>query len=278
MKSARIFVLIGGDEIDARVDGGTPADARRVKRFEVVAGRPSHSLAVFGRMTVQRVKANPESGVMRGAHPQTQSIGVLRRPIRRVVLPLRFDDAPGIVRPAEIVRRGESAWLARHSAAGGGGLHGAKEPEARSNRHCVVKRRLLSRVGPSENEYGTQRQRLDALAASAARGAVVSHSSYSPSSVQIAAKCCGWLSLKSRFSVMSGHCSRDADVSARVTIGRMRSKKSRSVGSSPVKGSPCDTIECAGVVAVAGRHTRSCSMASGVPVASARSIRSFQRP
>ena len=56
-----------------------------------------------------------------------------------------------------------------------------------------------------------------------------------PAAAQISAKCCGWLSLKSRFSVMSGHCSRDADVSARVAIGRMRSKKSRSVGSSPVK-------------------------------------------
>ena len=51
---------------------------------------------------------------------------------------------------------------------------------------------------------------------------------------------------------MSGHCSRDVGRSARVAIGRMRSKKSRSVGSSPVNGSPCDTIECAGVVAVAG--------------------------
>ena len=106
-------VLIGGDEIDARGDCGAPAHARGVERREIVAGRPSHALAVFGRMTVQRVEANPQSAVVRRADPQTQSIGVLRRPFPRVVLSLGLDDAPRIVRPAAIVRGGGapgSAW------------------------------------------------------------------------------------------------------------------------------------------------------------------------
>ena len=45
---------------------------------------------------------------------------------------------------------------------------------------------------------------------------------------------------------MSGQCSRDAEVSARVTIGRRLSKKSRSDGSEPVNGSPWETTERAG--------------------------------
>ena len=49
-------------------------------------------------------------------------------------------------------------------------------------------------------------------------------------------------------------------------------------GSFPSYGSPCDTIDRAGRPSPAGRHTRSCSMATGSPVASARSMRSRYRP
>ena len=78
---------------------------------------------------------------------------------------------------------------------------------------------------------------------------------------------------------MSGHVSRRPSRSACSTIGRIRSKKCvASDGSVPLNGSPCATMLRATPLRGSRNQTRSCSIASGRPVASARSIRSAHRP
>jgi hypothetical protein len=78
---------------------------------------------------------------------------------------------------------------------------------------------------------------------------------------------------------MIGQSSRWLSRSARSIVGRIRSKKySRREGSSPVNGSPCATIDRAMPVFGSVYQKRSCSIATGVPVAIARSTRSAQRP
>lgn len=57
--ACELFVLIGGDEIHASGDGGTPALADRVQGAEVVTAGPSARRRRFGRVAIQRVEADP---------------------------------------------------------------------------------------------------------------------------------------------------------------------------------------------------------------------------
>ncbi len=76
-----------------------------------------HAIAVFGRITIQHVEANPQSSVVRRADAQTQPIGVICCPRSCAVLSIRLDDAPRMVRPPAIVRGGGlDGGLVRHSA------------------------------------------------------------------------------------------------------------------------------------------------------------------
>ena len=82
------------------------------------------------------------------------------------------------------------------------------------------------------------------------------------------AKSSGWSDLKSKCSTIFGQCARSFSRSAFSSTGRTGSKKySRRVGSDPVGLSLCDTTACP------LNHARSCSIATGKPVFSARSRR-----
>ena len=77
---------------------------------------------------------------------------------------------------------------------------------------------------------------------------------------------------------MSGQSADGPLASAASTIGRTRSKKYvSSVGSPPTHVDSCDTSGASAPPADA-HHARSCSIATGSPVASATSMRSANRP
>ena len=100
-----------------------------------------------------------------------------------------------------------------------------------------------------------------------------------PSSSHTASCIARSLVLKSRLSTSSGHASRRFSRNARSMRGRILAKKYASnVGAPVVASESCATTIAYAPDVESRRQYKSCSIANGSPVASARSMRSDQRP
>src|SRR5262249_44804490 len=122
-----------GDEIHAGPNRRLPTLTRGLKRSEVVAFRPS-ARGVAWIVPVQRIKANPESRLVRGLHNRVEPRLVLGRPGAGLRLTTGFHDAPGVVPPAVVIR----------ANAGGSGLQrtrfrGTEHQQVLSDRDVVIK-------------------------------------------------------------------------------------------------------------------------------------------
>src|SRR6516164_4573327 len=110
---ARILILVDSDEIDAGLDRSTPSDDCRVERTEIVGMEPAMAAFVRLRLSVQRIKPNPESALVSVSNEIVEAVILLRGPGACRCLAGRLDDSPGIIPPAMVVVRrirSEHCW------------------------------------------------------------------------------------------------------------------------------------------------------------------------
>lgn len=112
----KIFVLIGGDEIDARVERGFPSDDCSLVRTEVVSRAPAKVSG--GSETIQGVETDPTAQAVGMIHQSLQARRGNGSPGAGFGLPTFFDFRPGVVPPSPVVARPLGKELLRRKSSG----------------------------------------------------------------------------------------------------------------------------------------------------------------
>ncbi len=88
-EGAEVFVLVGGDEVDAGGEGGFPAEHGGIFGPEVVAG--CEAFIFGGGEAIERVEANPEAEMVGAVDESPEAAGIGGCPLAGAGLAAVFD-------------------------------------------------------------------------------------------------------------------------------------------------------------------------------------------
>src|SRR5215510_5065704 len=93
----KCFILVGGYEIDAGINSGTPTNFDFFDRSKVVTRIPSQRIG--GCMSIESIETNPKAASVSVFDQHGKSLSICLRPVARIRWTSCFDKPPRVVPP-----------------------------------------------------------------------------------------------------------------------------------------------------------------------------------